>query len=267
MSEERRTRVGGMLRKSRQVSLCSPPPLSVLSAALPWSVWHVGLHLCSSYEPFWTPLWRVPELHCGTWPERDGADEIAMDRRASNRWSPMPRLTVTFAGEVKLMSSLCKDRRLSWEQIPDCVSWLSQKDKKKDVNVQLTQETPARRPKPRSFMSRRLVEPTGQTWTGPMRGSKQRATAIHAVMVSVEQRWSVLATWFWCPLLLSAGFYVTEMSGQAKVCSSRDMVFFHFITIQIYSERLCDETSELKKKNVSTLLLTFWAWGSVQIYW
>lgn len=94
--------------------------------------------------------------------------------------------------------------------------------------------------------------------------------AIHTVMVSVEQRWSVLATWFWCPLLLSAGFYVTEMSGQAKVCSSRDMLFFHFITIQIYSERLCDEISELKKnkkKNVSILLLTFWVWGSVQIYW
>lgn len=60
------------------------------------------------------------------------------------------------------------------------------KGQKEDLNVQLTQETPARRPKPRSFISRRLTELTGQTWTGPMRGSKQRATAIHAVMVSVE---------------------------------------------------------------------------------
>lgn len=71
------------------------------------------------------------------------------------------------------------------------------KGQKKDLNVQLTQATPARRPKPRFPISRRLVTGwtvTGWTWTGPMRGSKQSAMAIHAVMVSVEQRWSVLAT-------------------------------------------------------------------------
>lgn len=63
------------------------------------------------------------------------------------------------------------------------------------------------------------------------------------------------------------------MSGHAKVCSSRDMVFFHFITIQIYSERLCDETSEQKKcvhsvahflgvRECADLLIT----GLIQLY-